>query len=490
MVDKKKFTDFEHPEYSANLQAWLRFMRAYRGGMEFAKSALIQNAREDLADFQKRQKRAVPMNFCNRIPGERTAFLVRETPVIDAPSKTLALVNSNVDRQGNTLIQLLPRISDEAQVTGTLIAVVDKKPLGVIPVTRADQEELNDTPYLTLLPATALQNFAVDDTGALTWALLKQPDQVEQFVGGEIVVESNPATWILWTPEYFQYFNSEGVGGEQFPNVIKAVPVVPIFFHRIGNDFYGTSVLTDIEGMNEELIRLLSDLGENVHKQCFGLMTGPPLFIQAVKKGDGDSEKRMEVSRSTYLEIPAGAKQSPQYISPPAANIMAILAYVEELIGEIYAIGQLKRPTARKGGELASGYAKALDLLDTNASIGKMARDFEASLDRVLWLFGRWNGEPDNPEDYSIRWPSDFGTTTASDLVDEVVKLNSSMQLDTPNEVSATYLKAIMKQRFPELSADEQAQLARMIDAKMVGDFQAALPPPGSVEVEAEVETE
>ena len=480
-TDTKNLVDSEHPEYREKKAEWNAFRLADLGGEDYAQSALRQHPREDKSEFDERKKRVMADDFCGRMVDTRLNYLFHEKPTIGkkTPSKVTSYLE-DVDAAGNSFDVLMQRAERAAEVYGTALIVVDKPILDQPVRTKADALRLGDRPYMVTLPPTQLKNFGQNPDGTFSWALLIQPEEATRLdtgAGGFTVVTSKAPAYILWTPEAFYHLDKEGKTLAEGVNPIGVVPIATIRYKFIDGQFFGQSLLNSVASLNAALI--------NVDSLIEALASGQT-FSQLVIEGQPETEKAKDgKGKITLKKIKLGIQavlthtkgtHPPSYISADASQLATLMEWREKIINAIHEKADLTRGAAREsGGQQASGISKAFDFLPTNQSLKNQGRLAADGFEYALWLMGQWMGASKDHGDYTVEFPTDFGVQTTMELVDEMVKLNSTVSLTVPGEVNAALLKSYMAVRFPEMDTEDRKKLDGMIDAqiKIGGDFNA-----------------
>lgn len=479
------FLKTHHAEYDANVAEWDKYGKAYKGGRKYGQDCIIPHESEDITStaYKLRLQHSFPVNYCSFGVNTLVRFLSKEKPEVkNAEFGSLdPQFIEDFDRQGMDIQGAVAAIATIGLTYGFGWVLVDYPSIendGTRTV--ADDIAENVRPYCVFLPPQNVQSWASDDSGKLTWCLVKATvnDLVLDEKAAEPTITKNESPiYTLWTRFAWRKIDSEGkwLGG-WVNHGLGIVPIVPIRLSRdIDGAFVPKSFLADIEPLNRELINTFSLLQEINYNQTFSkLVVKDGTIAPDNKSPDAQGVQTVSLGIKDVIQTTADAGDVfPRYIAPDASQAQILLNSIDTLIKEIIRTANLQKGIASESGQVASGIAHAYEFLDTNQALKSMAGFIAGILKEIIVIAGKWVGAEVKPE---ITFPADFGIETSSEIIERFRNLSIALS-NMPEVLRTQFIMKLFNAEFPNADPKLKAELEKQL--KSMGadeaDYKAAL---------------
>lgn len=397
------FLEQQHQDYLARQHDWNFYRQSYIGGSEYITGRnLFSHRLEHRTDAARRQQRSYFLNHCRTIVDRMTALLFEKGFEI-TPEPPLYLM-ADADRRGNNLIQLARRAATLSSIYGNIFIRIDVPRAGeILPKTRLEELEMGLRPYLDLVDPGDVLNWEVDEGGALTWCLTREPLGLNEVTGGSRPVQSEgqEIVYRLWTREGWYLFakrKGQWKAIDEGVHNLGLVPLVSLKHRSLDAGPCGESMLRDVGIINREIYNLSSLLQEIIYRQTFGQLVAQGSSDEYV----GEEETLAKLGTSSIFLYPDG-REAPSYISPNTENADVILQQIDRMIVEIYRISNLNPPESlAQRTQPESGIAHAYRLIDTAGTLRDKSDGLASALETALWIASVWEG---SEQIYSIKFP-------------------------------------------------------------------------------------
>lgn len=467
MADLKDRLAQTHPLYDAHQQSWLLYRDSYIGGTRYIENRayLFKHFREDQGDYADRLRRAVYPNFCRRVIDTYNAFIFRE-PISRVPhgdDAAFKAFESDADLRGTSLTQFMSEeVQKPASIYGHVVVLVDLPSTDVAPATRLDDAKLGMRPYVTAYSPLDVVDWALDGDGDYTYVRFREEAGDESTWDAD---RKEPrCIYRTWTQTEWLIHDDTGAllrSGTHDLGVVPAVrvPILP----DMDCPELGQSILADIALLNRAVYNYRSLLDEFLYRQCFNIL-GIPTTGSMTKEKIEEWLKEFGTTRGFFYD---GTGAPPSYVSPPVSPAEFLLKTMETTAQEIVELAKLQDRSATQ--KTASGIARAYEFQESNSAFTKIARNLQASEEKIIWLFYRWKDATVRPNEVpvAVEYPTDFNLRTLAEEIDDALALLTMQISPTFN---AEIRKRVAEQALPEADDATEKKIRDEIDAAPADD--------------------
>ena len=293
-----------------------------------------------------------------------------------------------------------------------------------LPCLLAEQKEKRGFPYLVMRTPADLEDYAVNDVGALTRIVFKETDEEdrEQYriydLEGWKIARSPDGTGPISSGAY----DLDGL-----------LPVIPLHSTEPlkPTDITAAPWVWPIAVANWELFNKVSELDEILRAQTFSVLTLPVSEDADVKRYEG-----LSLSTETGLIYNSEGGGKPEYLAPPDGPARVYMDWIAALIEKIYKLSGLEFTGGTKATASASGVALSFQFQEANNNLSGLAELCEKAERQMAKIFGLWTQH--EVEDLSVSYPRDFNVV---DLEAEVKRGLDALTMG----ISETFDKELKK---------------------------------------------
>jgi hypothetical protein len=449
-----------HPLYRSCLPDWRFAYLAYQGGLDFKREHLFRHPAETAASFAERVRRVHYENYVAAVVEEKAALLFKRPPYRHADHPLWHQFNADIDRLGTSRDDFARRAFILSQIFGFLPVLVDLPP--------ADDPDGRSAPYCVPILPFDLLNWADDDRGRLSWALIRETTRSAP--GPDDPPAQRERFRIFDTTSWSLYQTAPDPAGgvvkiAQGDHNLGCVPLAFLYDKPHPTEHaVGLSSLLSIAERAKNILNNNSLIRDIADRCLFPFL--------AAQDYQGASEQRdRRVGTALMFWYPQGGS-APQWIEPDTSAIQTLRELNELETRRIYAEANLDLGFAEPLSP-RSGIAHAYEWRRTNDDIAAKARSleqFERSLDR---LFAAWLNLRDFKS--TISYPRDFSVLSFRSRLEEA---SNVLRLPLPPSALRLYLKRFIPELLDNLPADQAALLDADIDALTLPSTPIAPPPP------------
>jgi hypothetical protein len=401
---------YTHPDYDSHLEKWEKYQDCYSSNDIYR--FLKQHLRETKAMFDRRVARGYYRNYTCSVVDLLVAYLyhspiTRQLGTADKTLKdTFEEIYRDADRAGSRYVVFIQRVTTFAQITGHCGVLVDMPPLENTFANEAEREANKHRPYLALIQAHQICDWALDADGKFEWVkLCVKPPQERHWAEP---IDEHTKHFVIWTKTTWEKWKvvcdpntGEGKEAQLIGSGTHPLGVVPlVIVHNekdINHEWFGLSTVRDIADINIAILNWSSLQDEEIYERCLNVLVAERM----------DGQEPIELSHANVLEYPSGSQHPPSYLVPGATPLELIMKAIEQAKDEIYRLAKLGGDTGlQKARQAASGIAYAFEFNTTNQSLGKKAEAAEQAELEIHRLIAKWMGKE---FDGTISYPREFG---------------------------------------------------------------------------------
>ena len=448
-----------HPRYVQFFPRWQKYLDLYEGTNLI--KYIHKHLRESMESLKQRQERLYYVNYCKPVVQLYKHYIFSK-PVVrkETPEEVLqtgsvegdiadlqALAGGyselgglppnpnesewrnwlrDVDRRGNSIDRFMADSEQYALIFGHVYLLVDMPSAVDRLQTEQDRMDQGLQPYVTMYYPTEAPDWGLDDFLRPTWIRFREPlpEKAGPFTprdktGQKTQTGSAAQPWYYPEAPRRQGSPPDGLyrtftrmewfvhhvekGKVEMVNAgthnLGEVPVVVLYCDQHSQyPFFGSSLISDIAGINEAILNWSSLVDEDIYQKV--------LNILCMQQGR-ENRKEIEIGSDNVLEYDLGTN-APFFLAPSTNPGQFIQSMVDQGREEIYRLAKL-------GGGLGltvpqrtpSGIAQAFEFNETNRSLAERADEIERAENEVhrlwhLWLGYQWQGVVDYPDDFSV----------------------------------------------------------------------------------------
>lgn len=381
--------DAVHPDYSA--KRLKRYRDIYNGlaRPEVIREYLFRNDSESAESYEARLRRAAYINLAAPVADLFAAVAsgsVNRSGLAGIPA--LEDMLHNCDRAGASPEIFFKRVCGAASPYGAHFVLVDMPRADAEASSLTEAAAMGLTPYFVSIPAQNLCAWDFDETGALSYVVLRGTRRVSS---GPFTSFKEVATREVWTKTGWQRLEAtdDSTGGGEFIVVAEgthpcgAVPVVPFLFEE-ETPMTGLSVFDDVA---ENIVQLFNCWSE--YDKSLADASLPWLMLSGINPEEALSMVRSSDSAIATANPEAGGK----YLETSGTSFAAKVAEIEAAVRYITNVSL--RRTRPDSASAVSAESKRED----NRELVALMKDFAASMresERRCWqLAGKWLGLSD-----------------------------------------------------------------------------------------------
>lgn len=458
-----KLAERTHPLYDDNIDRWLLYRDAVKGGEDFINDDnLFTHRLEDEEDFQERLDRAYYLNYCDVVPSLYNAYIFKER--IERPSdENLILFRANVDRRGTSISDYIAKTGFFSKIFGVMHVLVDMPVKTKDKPTKTDAKAANLNPYCTLIYPSQLVDWSLDADGNFRWVVIKSTYYEDFDPNKERDVQEH---YKLITLKDWRIEDDSGLPVKfedgrpnKGKNELGIIPMATIYNKDIDDDKVGESMIKDIVYINRAILNWCSCIDEQIERQTFSQLIIPDDGSLAEQKEGGDDPLR-RVSTSSAWTFNADAKHPPAFISPNTENISVVWKLVVDHVKEIFRLGGLVGTTEDMYAG-TSGRSKQIGFLSVNSILAETASRYqklENDISKLAYMFLGKNSE----EFEDTKYPNSFDVEALENEIDTFFKI---MERNFSTTLNKTIMKNIARKAVPLATPVVRSDIEKEIES-------------------------
>lgn len=454
--------DLVHPEYSREINDWLKFRSVYRGGQQFLETYLKQfSSRENPADFARRKEVTPTPDFAaasvNEIKNSifsRAIDIVRKGGPASYQRAVLGELNG-VDLRGGTMnwfigSQVLPQMLsmrkvgvyvDNYQISGSLA------------------DNVNKHPYLYIFEAEDIRSWEMGNNREFKSLLLRERVTVtDDTYGLPSGIETRFRRIYINSNGFVEYQIHDEEGNPTSDPQTLGITQIPFVTFELSASL--------LEHVANHQIALLNMESSDV---AYALRANFPFYTeQRDMRGSSQYLKAAQATMKAYAgnetaailtqgevaqdnEIEAGATQGryyplgaerPGFIAPPTDPLEASMSKQKALKDDIRVLVHLALSNLQ--AKMASAESKTLDQQGLEAGLSYIGLELEHGESRIAYFWSMYERSMDVP---TVSYPKKYSLKSTEEVLAEITKLRE-LRDDNP---SVTYKREINK-RIVELT--------------------------------------
>ena len=443
-----------HPDYIENVTKWEKYVNTYEAHNIY--SYIFHHSRESNDIFNKRVERGYYYNYVASVIDLFVSYLFH-TPV----NRDFGGLSSNPDLDnlledanlsGDKFEVFMQIIATFAQIQGHCGVLVDlprtDDPVG----SEAERKASGIRPYLTLINALQIKDWALDDHGAFIWVKLEiQPQDSRDW---HSAYPEDLRSFVIWTKDEWQRWNlldeKEAKLVAKGKNPFDKVPLIVVRNEKsVSHQWMGLSSVRDISDINIAILNWCSLGDEEIYERCLNVL---------VVERDGN-DAPITLSHHNVLEYQPGTN-APQYLTPGTSPLEMISGWIERGRDEIYRLAKLGGKSGVLGiREATSGIAYAFEFNETNQSLSRKAQSLEQGETEIFRLIATLLGEE---WDGNISYPREFGVDDFKFELEILVEARSTLTSETAIKELE---KGIAAKLFSKKSQEVREKIAKEIES-------------------------
>ncbi len=458
-----------HPEYDENVDHWEFLEDTYEGGREWFRENIFRYIKEGDTEFSDRLARAYRFNHSREVVDLLNKYLFKQNirrNEDDAPDSVKRFWK-RATLNGLGIKDLARQISKKSSILGRVGVVIDNTTQGQAVISRADEKKAGVRTYAYIVGPEQLLDYAFDDMGDLTWALIKEcvrdDDDPINSSGDEV------ERFRLWTKTEWRLYQEVKEGRKKVVKLIESgvhdlglVPVVLADNIISDEEYCAPSLIGDIAYLDRAVANYLSNLDAIIQDQTFSQLAMP---AQNVLPGEDNYTKLTEMGTKRIFLYDGEGGAQPFFLSPDPKQASMIIETINKIISEIYhtvgLAGERTKQDNAMGIDNSSGVAKAFDFERVNALLAAKADSLEVVENKIVKIVAAWNGEEGKVEDRDlVSYPDDFDTRGLYDEFDIAARL---MLIEAPDEVRQEQMKSVLDKLFPQIGETLRKKLDKSL---------------------------
>jgi hypothetical protein len=389
---------------------------------------LSRYPKEDDSEYVERLKRLAQVNFLDLIV-EFYCSMLFSTSVQITAQKHQDEVNSFVsscNQQGDSLLDYFQEIIAPSSFTYGVTDVFVDLPESVTPAKSAlEQQSLGlTTPYCYIVPPLNRTSWDLD--AARNYSFYQSFDVVNTQISAQMNVKDEKQ-YRQWTPETVTILDDKNETiGQVRPNpygLIPAVTVMPLSSMRYYSDRLGLSLVKDVVPLQKLVLNLMSlilDFHESVN-------FGQRVIVQDTKNGDEPPEegelKELGNKRGLILR---GEGSKFEVVTPDAAGVESMRAYLGELIDRIYQ-SQLIPSDSNLNKTHQSANTIRGNLSQLYNRLTKISKHFAKALKQIVEMALRVQGIDPAEAEISVQWDTNFSYESLMNSIQQLTALRQAV---------------------------------------------------------------
>jgi hypothetical protein len=382
-----------HPTLAEKDNIYNLILESYRGGESYKNSKnLFQYYRETEKEYRFRLSRSVLINHLQPCADTLSGLLFIKKPERNNIDKNLEYLITNCG-YGTSLDSFMMNLSIFSNLftCGILIdmPVFDETKIK----TKADFNQLNINPFVTMYLPTKIRDFDFDSNGILNWVLL---DNSCYESSNPFAERTKKKIYRLWTREFYQDFimndEEKTLASDQVFHGLGEVPFIFVNWKNSGKDRLEETAFEDVALLNREIYNLTSEFTSAFTSSCIRA-----LFYPVMEGDNPDDLIKKGFSSMTLVTYNGNSGKRPEFDSP--SNTDSILVYDKLYQTNRDAILNkfgLDRETEKAFA--TSGISKNLSYQVTKSYLSLGAENLEMAEKEIfrfssLWLGSQFTGD-------------------------------------------------------------------------------------------------
>jgi hypothetical protein len=413
----------EHPVYRKNKTVWERSRKAYSGGSDYIKSALIKHVSEIDLEFSERIKRAYYFNYPRKIARLITQYVLSADPQRHNADSGLI---EDFSRNGLRVNEVMRQFSTILNVYGSAWMLVEMPRFsGEVDPERKSHDRLR--PYAMAISPLAVVDWAYGTDGRLQWVLLE-----ENSFNNLDPLAPPKARHLrrLWTRNDWMLFEKKSDSGkivlrEKGTHGLGKVP----FVHAVEADGFGMSAnhwFEDIVRVSDAILNNESEAQMNIVKQMFGLLVISESFARGAKtfnKNTADNDEGTQkfshvLARSAAIWESSEEKGVSRYIAPSGTETKYIREENINLKKEMFDVVGMAVQRDSKSSQTAE--SKAWDHQNVRQFLASRVDTLEQAELKAWQLMRLWDPTSKEPE---IIYNREFSIINLKDSIEALLGL-------------------------------------------------------------------
>ena len=455
----------EHPFFSSHKYTWSRNHRAYSGGKEYIREALIAHLSEIPEEYNERVLRAYYFNWPRKIARIITQYVLATRPERQNADGDLV---EDWSRTGLRTDEVMRQFSTYLNIYGAAWLAVDMPSFDGVK-TKADEIREKLRPYCVALSPLQVTDWCYGSDGSLEWVLVKdfEYDNSDPF-GNPVEIDIRR----LWTRDEVITVAHYSTGNTTVARSQHGLGVVP-FIRKVEVDGFGLNAnhwFDDVVAISDAILNNESEAQMNTVKQMFGLLVVSETFANNARSaaedasGESDDDKPKSVSgvisRSAAIIESAEDKGISRYIAPSGAENSTIRAENAALIRQLFECIGLSVSKDTKMVESAE--AKMWDFQNIEQFMKTRADVLEQCEYQAWELMRKWNPVIPLP---TISYNRNFAVLDLQQSVQTLLDLSGFNQDSDEYQREINKTAVVLLNRLRQLSQDKHEELVNEIDA-------------------------
>lgn len=422
--------NIRHPDYDRMLTRWILEHDFYRGGIHVLQPAqykqqiswlakreaidtstqpetartesrftwqsgssntyLHKHLREGLNSWKERQQRAHHIPLFKPTVNIFAAAVLKTGPDVQNADPSWERYYADVDMDGTDISLNRREVLSLALVFGRMHSITDMTSSDRPLQTMRQQRDSGVRAYSANVCPFDLTNWSTDDKGRFQWVQIREDMPDTRYPGDAWPEQKSryriwyPGHWELWQPTETrgEYGKWSVVARGEHP--CQEVPLSTCWARFGSKGMLGVeSPLCDVADVDRAVYNKFSLLDELLYKQTFSI------FAVGRREGSPFTDIEVGAGMGMYYDAEAGP---PVYVSPDAAQVLALWSIIKETISLIKTASEAGRGLAEQSIEARSAAAIGAEYGDRNNVMAELAEgmeQFEAARNRQVAAWGK-----------------------------------------------------------------------------------------------------
>lgn len=458
-----KLSERRHPLYNDNIDKWMLYRDAVKGGGDFINSEnLFAHKLEDSDDYEERLDRVYYLNFCEALPSIFNAYIFKEN-IERKVDKVLEEFRNNTDGRGTNISDFVARVGFFSKVYGVMHVLVDMPSIpGKSKVTRRFVKDNKIYPYCSLVYPYQMIDWSVDGNGRLRWVVIESTYYRDEDPYKEREVEKH---YKLITRDEWRVEDENGNlvkfedgGPSKGENKLGIVPIATLYHKDLDDDRVGESSLKDIVYINRAILNWCSLIDEQIERNTFSQLVVPDRGALAQESEIGE-DPLSAIGTSIAWTADGDSRWPPQFISPDSSNIQVIWRLVVDHIKEIFRLGGLLG-TSEDIYVAGSGRSRQMGFLSVNSALAETAAKYQKFENEISELAYMQLGEDISKYEY-VKYPDSFDISSLDEEINAYFRI---MEKNFSSTLNKTIMKNISRRAVPLAPNSIRSQIEKEID--------------------------
>lgn len=463
MPDNYRLFSRENTFYTACKNQWGRNLRAYSGGRDYVREALVRHLSEIEKEYEERVRRAYYFNWPRKIARIITQYVLATRPERQNADPDLA---EDWSRTGLRVDEVMRQFSTMLNLYGAAWLAVDMPSFDGVK-TRADELRERLRPYCVALSPLQVPDWCYGADGELDWVLVKEhrTDNSDPYSDPvEIDIRK------LWTRDMLTVAAKYSDGRAAEKQIEHGLGCVP-FIRKVEVDGYGIEArhwFDDVVAISDAILNNESEAQMNTVKQMFGLLVVSESFANNARMASEESqaEGKTPESVSSIIGRSAAIVEAPEdkgvsrYIAPSGAETAAIRSENQALIRMMFeCVGLAVSKDTRL---VESAEAKLWDFQNVEQYMRTRADVLEQTEYQAWELMRKWNPAIPQP---TISYNRNFAVLDLKESVAALVELAGFNAENEAYQKEVSKTAGVLLNRVRQLAQDRQEEINNSIEA-------------------------